>query len=101
MVSKQLETWMKNLLKRANNVKLKLNENWLYIEVVIVIQQHFYNLFSGVKLCIRLFCFTWMAPVGTYIEGFLTSLRTVAHKGQCNKKWFAANKKDWMQTKKI
>ena len=27
--------------------------------------------------------------------------RTVAHKGQCNKKWFAANKKDRMQTKKI
>ena len=26
---------------------------------------------------------------------------TVAHKGQCNKKWFAANKKDRMQTKKI
>ena len=25
---------------------------------------------------------------------------TVAHKGQCNKKWFAANKKDRMQTKK-
>ena len=25
----------------------------------------------------------------------------VAHKGQCNKKWFAANKKDRMQTKKI
>ena len=28
-------------------------------------------------------------------------LITVAHKGQCNKKWFAANKKDRMQTKKI
>ena len=27
--------------------------------------------------------------------------RTVAHKGQCNKKWFAANKNDRMQTKKI
>ena len=27
--------------------------------------------------------------------------RTVAHKGQCNKKWFAANKKDRMKTKKI
>ena len=26
---------------------------------------------------------------------------TVAHKGQCNKKWFAGNKKDRMQTKKI
>ena len=26
---------------------------------------------------------------------------TVAHKGQCNEKWFAANKKDRMQTKKI
>ena len=26
---------------------------------------------------------------------------TVAHKGQCDKKWFAANKKDRMQTKKI
>ena len=26
---------------------------------------------------------------------------TVAHKGQCNKKLFAANKKDRMQTKKI
>ena len=26
---------------------------------------------------------------------------TVAHKGQWNKKWFAANKKDRMQTKKI
>ena len=26
---------------------------------------------------------------------------TVAHKGECNKKWFAANKKDRMQTKKI
>ena len=26
---------------------------------------------------------------------------TVAHKGQCNKKWFAANKTDQMQTKKI
>ena len=26
---------------------------------------------------------------------------TVAHEGQCNKKWFAANEKDWMQTKKI
>ena len=26
---------------------------------------------------------------------------TVAHKAQCNKKWFAANKKDRMQTKKI
>ena len=25
----------------------------------------------------------------------------VAHKGQCNKKWFATNKKDRMQTKKI
>ena len=25
----------------------------------------------------------------------------VAHKGQCNKKWFAANKKDGMLTKKI
>ena len=25
----------------------------------------------------------------------------MAHKGQCNKKWFAANKKDRMQTKKI
>ena len=27
--------------------------------------------------------------------------RMVAHKGQCNKKWFAANKKDRMQTKKV
>ena len=27
--------------------------------------------------------------------------RMVAHKGQCNKKWFAVNKKDRMQTKKI
>ena len=26
---------------------------------------------------------------------------TVAHKGQCNKKWFAKNKKDRMQAKKI
>ena len=26
---------------------------------------------------------------------------TVAHKGQYNKKWFATNKKDRMQTKKI
>ena len=26
---------------------------------------------------------------------------TVAYKGQCNKKWFAVNKKDRMQTKKI
>ena len=25
----------------------------------------------------------------------------MAHKGQCNKKWFAANKKDRMQTKRI
>ena len=25
----------------------------------------------------------------------------MAHKGQCNKKWFAANKNDRMQTKKI
>ena len=25
----------------------------------------------------------------------------MAHKGQYNKKWIAANKKDWMQTKKI
>ena len=24
----------------------------------------------------------------------------MAHKGQYNKKWIAANKKDWMQTKK-
>ena len=26
---------------------------------------------------------------------------TVTHKGQCNKKWLAANKKDQIQTKKI
>ena len=36
------------------------------------------------------------------VETFQASNRllpTVAHKGQCNKKWFAANKKDRMQTK--
>ena len=55
---------MKNVLKTANNLKLNLKGNRLCIEVVIVMQQHFYNLLSGVKLCLRSFCFIWMTPVG-------------------------------------
>ena len=31
----------------------------------------------------------------------ITQNGTVAHKGQCNKKWSAAIKRDRMQTKKI
>ena len=34
-------------------------------------------------------------------DDVMEAISTVAHKGQCNKKWFAANKKDMMQTKKI
>ena len=74
MVSKQSETWMKDLLYGANNVKLNLNENKLLIG-------YCNNLFSGVEYKIIVF---YLDGASRYIEGFLTGSRLKAHQSLDN-----------------
>ena len=86
--------FLEKVFTKINGLPDTLSKEFPFECLSVVIYEQF------IVSIVELIMLSWQ-PILLYNFHNIRVTRTVAHKGQCNRKWFAANKKDRMQTKKI